>query len=211
MLAQHQHEPGVFDASPLATEFERTSTGRSVAGTPPNRQPLLLAKHVHHKVYRTGEIKVVLAKRSEDLAELAGMTRPSQRPPTHRVKGRRGVNPPGSFPLGTCRSEEEDRHGMAAALDRRMAASPRSRAVSTVPSGATNSHLPPSRREGDEMGTAGSTHVQLLAGYQPWPGSKAKPGSGASSRRTVASIRPYGRSSAWKTSLSFSSPKRARS
>jgi rhodanese-related sulfurtransferase len=28
------------------------------------------------------------------------------------------------------------------------------------------------------------------AGYQPWPGSKASPGSGASSRRTVVSIRP---------------------
>jgi putative ABC transport system ATP-binding protein len=57
MLGQHQHEPGVFDAGPLAAEFERTSKGRSVAGTPPNKQPLLVAEHVH-KVYRTGEIKV---------------------------------------------------------------------------------------------------------------------------------------------------------
>src|SRR6185312_1790726 len=47
--------------------------------------------------------------------------------------------------------------------------------------------------------------------YQPWPGSNAGPGSGAPSRRTVPSMRPYGRSSAWKTSLRLSSPNGLRS
>ena len=42
--------------------------------------------------------------------------------------------------------------------------------------------------------------------YQPWPGSKAGPGSGAPSRRTVPSMSPYGRSAAKKTSLGLSSP-----
>jgi hypothetical protein len=39
-------------------------------------------------------------------------------------------------------------------------------------------------------GSPSSAGKRWPADYQPWPGSKARPGSGASSRRTVASMRP---------------------
>ena len=57
------------------------------------------------------------------------------------------------------------------------------------------------------VGRAGA----CLTRYQPRPGSNARPGSAAPSRRMVPSIRPYGRSSAWNTSLGLSSPKGLRS
>ena len=55
--------------------------------------------------------------------------------------------------------------------------------------------------------------AQLLPSTsQAKPGtvSQARPAGGASSRSTVASINPYGRSSAWNTSLGFSSPNGSR-
>jgi Berberine and berberine like len=61
-----------------------------------------------------------------------------------------------------------------------------------------NANIPPTHHGRQQVEGAGQAtrgvalpgRHQRRRGYQPWPGSKARPGSGASSRRTVASIRP---------------------
>jgi hypothetical protein len=61
-----------------------------------------------------------------------------------------------------------------------------------------NANIPPTHHGRQQVERAGQAtrgvalpgRDQRRRGYQPWPGSKARPGPGASSRRTVASIRP---------------------
>jgi hypothetical protein len=68
-----------------------------------------------------------------------------------------------------------------------------------------NSHLIVSRGMRAPLGQCGrGLYARFAAGVH------AGPASGASSRITVAWINPYGRSSAWKTSLWFSTPKVSR-